>query len=216
MPESVVYNVDCLEYMRTLPDKAFELAIVDPPYGIGMGGSLNVNSKVKFTDKKWDTDVPTDEYFQQLDRISVNRIVWGANYFYQLWPVKEYVFWNKLNHHDNRSDGEIASTSFNGLPKYFEYMWDGNRYGIKGNIKGVGEPTVRIHPTEKPVALYKWLLKNYAKPGDRIFDSHMGSQSSRIAAYDMGFDFTGCELDKDYFDAGNKRFEQYKAQLKLF
>jgi site-specific DNA-methyltransferase (adenine-specific) len=95
-------------------------------------------------------------------------------------------------------------------------MWDGNRYGTIGNIKGVGQPTIRIHPTEKPIFLYKWLLKNYAKHGDSIFDSHMGSQSSRIACYDGGFDFVGCELDKEYFDAGNKRFENFKAQLKLF
>lgn len=207
---SFVENEDCMIGMKRYPDKFFELAIVDPPYGIGMGGSLNVNSKVKFKDKDWDRKSPDFEYFHELRRVSKNQIVWGANYFPELWtaPCKEYIFWNKLNHHDNRSDGEMAWTSFAGLCQYFEYMWDGNRYGTKGNIEGVGKPTIRIHPTEKPIALYKWLLKNYAKPGDKILDTHMGSQSSRIAAFDMGFDYTGFEIDPDYFEAGCKRFEQ--------
>lgn len=202
--------------MKEFPDKYFDLAIVDPPYGIGMGSSLNVNSKVKFSNKSWDNEPPSKHYFYQLFRVSRNQIVWGSNYFQYVWPCKEFIFWNKMNHHNNRSDGELAATSFNGLCKYFEYMWDGNRYGTKGNIQGVGLPTIRIHPTEKPVALYKWLLKNYAKEGDKILDTHLGSQSSRIAAFDMGFDFTGYELDKDYFEAGNKRFNQHKSQLKLF
>lgn len=215
---SIVENRDCMEAMREFPDKFFDLAIVDPPYGLGMGGKLNVNSKVNFKDKKWDSEIPSNEYFDELFRVSKNQIIWGGNYFPSLWvaPCKEFIFWNKLNHHDNRSDGELAWTSFNGLCQYFEYMWDGNRYGTKGNIKGVGRPTIRIHPTEKPIALYKWLLKNYAKEGDKILDTHLGSGSSRIAADSMGFDFWGYELDKEYFDASCKRFDQYKAQLNLF
>lgn len=210
--------MDCMEYMKQFPDKYFDLAIVDPPYGIGMGASLNVNSKTNFIDKKWDKEIPKDEYFTELFRVSKNQIIWGGNYFPYLWKsgCKSFICWNKLNHHDNRADIELAWTSFNTLAKYFEYMWDGNRYGTKGNIQGVGKPTIRIHPTEKPIYLYKWLLSNYANQGDKILDTHLGSQSSRIAAYDMGFDFYGTELDPDYFNDGNKRFEQFKSQLKLF
>ena len=183
-----------------------------------MGATLNVNSKTKFKDKAWDNEIPPAEYFDQLMRISKNQIVWGGNYFPALWVdgCKEFIFWNKLNHHDNRSDGELAWTSFNGLCKYFCYMWDGNRYGTIGNIKGVGAPTIRIHPTEKPVALYKWLLKNYAQPGNRVLDTHLGSGASRIAADELRFDFWGYEIDQDYFNDSVKRFNQYKAQLNLF
>ena len=209
--ESKVHLIDCVEFMRGLPDKAFDLAIVDPPYGIGMGCTLNTNSRVNFKDKYWDDKIPNDDYFIELFRISNNQIIWGGNYFPFLWnnPCKDFIFWNKLNHHYNRSDGEMAWTSFDGLCKYFEYMWDGNRYGYKNKIKGVGQKTIRIHPTEKPIELYRWLLRNYAKPNDTIFDSHMGSQSSRIACHMEGFDFTGCELDPEYFEQGNARYEAF-------
>lgn len=211
-------HMDCMDYMQTIPDKAFDLAIVDPPYGIGMGSTLNVNSKVRFIDKFWDNEKPSDLYFKELARVSQNQIIWGGNYFPYLWqqPCKDFIFWNKLNHHDNRSDGEFAWTSFNGLPKYFEYMWDGNRYGTKNNIKGVGKPTIRIHPTQKPVALYKWLLHNYAKPGDRILDTHGGSGSSAIAAHDMGFDMVWMEIDADYYADACKRYKNHISQQKLF
>jgi site-specific DNA-methyltransferase (adenine-specific) len=217
MPRSEAILGDCLDFMRTVPDKYFELAIVDPPYGLDIAktGSLG---RDKFEPKNWDSAIPGDEYFIELKRVSINQVIWGGNYFPSLWAngCKEFIFWNKLNHHDNRGDGELAWTSFNGLPKYYEYMWDGNRYGVKGNILGVGMPTIRIHPTEKPVALYKWLLRNYAKEGDKIFDSHLGSQSSRIACWDGGFDFVGCELDPDYYRDGCKRFENHIKQLDLF
>ena len=121
-----------------------------------------------------------------------------------------------MNHHENRSDGELAWTSFNGLSKYFEYMWDGNRYGTKGNIKGVGQPTIRIHPTQKPVALYRWLLQNYAKKGDKILDTHLGSMSIAIACDMEGFDLTGCELDPEYYRDGIKRLETFRSQTTLF
>ncbi len=217
MPISEVYNCDCMEGMKTLPDKYFDLAIVDPPYGLNIANSGSLGCD-KFEPKEWDLEIPDDIYFEELQRVSVNQIIFGGNYFPILWKqrCKDFICWNKMNHHDNRADIEMAWTSFNGLAKYFEYMWDGNRYGKKDNIKGVGMSTIRIHPTEKPVQLYKWLLKNYAKPGDKIIDTHMGSQSSRIACYDGGFDFWGWEIDKEYFDAGCKRFENYKAQLKLF
>ena len=206
-----------MEYMATLPDKAFELAIVDPPYGIGMGGSLNVNSKVKFINKKWDTEIPDDKYFIELMRISNNQIIWGANYFPFLWSdgCKGFIHWDKMNHHKNRSDGEMAYTSFNRPSMNFRYMWDGNRYGFDGKIDGVGKPTIRIHPTEKPIALYRWLLHNYAKPGDRILDTHGGSRSLAIACHQMGFDHVSCELDKDYHEASVKRFKEQTKQLSL-
>jgi site-specific DNA-methyltransferase (adenine-specific) len=212
------FNIDCMEFMKQKPDKFYDLAIVDPPYGIGMGASLNVNSKTKFINKNWDNEIPTDEYFEQLFRVSKNQIVWGGNYFPYLWKngCKGYICWNKLNHHDNRADVELAWTSFNKLAKYVEYMWDGNRYGTVGNIKGVGMPTIRIHPTEKPIYLYRWLLKNYAEKGNLILDTHGGSMSIAVACENEGFDIDICEIDKDYFNDAIKRFENVTAQTKLF
>jgi site-specific DNA-methyltransferase (adenine-specific) len=213
-----ITNEDNMQLMARYPDKYFDLAIVDPPYGLGMGGSLNVNSKVNYENKTWDTEIPSNEYFDELKRISKNQIVWGGNYFGYLWQVgcKGFICWNKLNHHDNRADVEMAWTSFNKLAKYVEYMWDGNRYGTKGNIKGVGKPTIRIHPTEKPIFLYEWLLINYAKEGDKILDTHLGSGSIAIACHNLGFELTACELDKDYYEAAMKRLEQHKQQLTIF
>lgn len=202
---------DCLKWMKSLPDKYYDLAIVDPPYGIGMGSILNVNSNVVFENKNWDYKIPDNEYFIELIRVSNNQIIWGGNYFPLLWEngCKKYIFWNKLNHHDNRSDGELAWTSLNGLPVYFEYMWDGNRYGFKDNLKGIGKKTIRIHPTEKPVELYKFLLTNYAKSGQKIFDSHGGSFSHAIAAYDLGFDLDIIEIDPDYYRDGKTRYDAH-------
>ena len=215
---SVVYNEDCVEGLKRFSDNHFDLAIVDPPYGLGMGASLNVNSKTNFIDKAWDKEIPKDEYFEQLFRVSKNQIVWGGNYFPYLWKTgcKAFICWNKLNHHDNRADIEMAWTSFNKLAKYAEYMWDGNRYGTKGNIQGVGKPTIRIHPTEKPVYLYEWILKEYAEQGNLILDTHLGSGSIRIACQKMGFAFTGFEIDKDYYEAQEKRFKDFVSQLRMF
>ncbi len=203
--------------MKRFPDKYFDLAVVDPPYGINIAASGSIG-RDKFTPKNWDEKIPDNEYFIELQRVSKNQIVWGGNYFPYLWNngCKGFICWNKLNHHDNRADVELAWTSFNKLAKYFEYMWDGNRYGTKGNIQGVGKPTIRIHPTQKPVALYDWIFHNYAKPEDKILDTHLGSGSSRIAAFKNGLDFTGFELDKEYFEAAEKRFKVFKSQLTLF
>ena len=211
-------NEDNMKLMARYLDNYFELAIVDPPYGIGMGGNLNVNSKVNYENKNWDTEIPSNKYFNELKRISKNQIVWGGNYFPYLWQngCKGFICWNKLNHHENRADVEMAYTSFNKLAKYFEYMWDGNRYGTKGNIKGVGKPTIRIHPTQKPIALYEWLLMNYAKEGDKILDTHLGSASIALACHNLGFDLVGCELDTEYYDAACKRLKQHQAQLTIF
>ena len=222
MPISTVTNEDCMIMMSRYPDKFFELAIVDPPYGLNIvkNGTLNISAKTKHIYKKhnWDEETPKDAYFKELFRVSVNQIIWGGNYFPYLWQngCKGFVHWDKLNHHDNRSDGELAWTSFNRPSMNFKYMWDGNRYGFEGKINGVGRPSIRIHPTQKPTQLYQWLLTNYAKPGDKILDTHLGSGSSRIAAFHLGFDFYGCELDEDYFKASEKRFKEQTAQQQLF
>lgn len=219
MDNTRVYNMDCLPAMREFQDKHFDLAIVDPPYGIekeiSVGGKESSRSTVNFHNRYksgtlWDKK-PTVEYFDELFRVSNNQIICGGNYFPELWlaPVRGFIFWYKETPVPNFSDGELLWTSFKKPAKFFKHRYtnilDGNN--VRADIE---------HPTAKPVALYKWLLKNYAKEGDKILDSHMGSQSSRIAAFDMGFDFTGYELDKDYFEAGCKRFEQHKSQLKLF
>ena len=205
---SEVFNTDCLEAMRKYPDNYFELAIVDPPYGIGFDNKIR-EAKTKI----WDSATPTDEYFNELKRVSQNQIIWGANYFPCLWQngCKGFVFWNKDINFDSYSAGELAYTSFNKPAKYFYYAWNGLADGIRGRNK----QQKTIHPTQKPVALYRWLLQNYAKPNDKILDTHLGSGSSRIAADMEGYDFTGYELDKDYFDASVKRFNEYKLQVKL-
>jgi site-specific DNA-methyltransferase (adenine-specific) len=208
--KSFAVNSDCMEGLKWFPDKFFELAIVDPPYGIGRDGSVRTTSKhggrKAHAFKGWDNTTPDQKYFDELFRVSKNQIIWGANYFTGfLPPSMGWIFWDKGQRICN-SDGELAFSSFDCALRVVTY----NR------VELLLEPGETIHPTQKPIKLYKWLLKNYAKPGDKILDTHMGSQSSRIAAFDMGFDFWGYELDKDYFEAGCKRFEQHKAQLKLF
>jgi site-specific DNA-methyltransferase (adenine-specific) len=216
---SEVTNEDCMEGMARYPDKYFDLAIVDPPYGIGMDNS---NKRTKpsrpnsYTDKykdlryhnaNWDNAIPNKEYFNELFRVSKNQIIWGANYFCEFLPNgKGWLFWNKLNGLDNCfSDGEFAYLSKGVQSKYFECS---TFHDLKGGKD-------RIHPTQKPVKLYKWLLQNYAKQGDKILDTHLGSGSSRIAAYEMGFDFTAFELDNEYFEAQEKRYKAHIAQLKM-
>lgn len=198
-----VFNRDCMEAMKEFPDKFFELAIVDPPYGIGdkkltQGGTWA--TKYKTGDAAWDI-APTKEYFSELVRVSENQIVWGGNYF-NLPPTRCFLIWDKKAHMETLADCEYAWTSFDSNAKIFQHVRNTNEQ--------------RIHITQKPIALYKWLLKNYAKEGDKILDTHLGSGSSRIAADSLGFDFWGYELDKEYFDASCKRFDQYKAQLNLF
>jgi len=211
-----IIHGDCMDVMKDIPDNYFELAIVDPPYGLNIAkmGSIGAD---KFEPKTWDSIIPNDYYFDELFRVSQNQIIWGGNYFIKLWklPCKDFIIWNKLNHHPNRSDVEFAWTSFNGLSKYFEYMWDGNRYGTVNNIQGVGKKTIRIHPTQKPVALYKWLLHNYAKQGDKILDTHSGSGTTAMACIDMGFDYLCIEKDKDYFEASVKRINKENIKIKM-
>lgn len=221
---SHVENIDCMVAMKEFPDKFFDLAIVDPPYGIGEGNKKNLtrNSYNGFGNAKnwvkskdygggeWDHQSPDPEYFLELYRVSKNQIVWGANHFGNMAPSPCWVVWDKDNGDCDQADCELAWGSFKSAVRKFKFRWHGL---LQEDMKNKEE---RIHPTHKPIALYKWLLKNYAKEGDKILDTHLGSGSSRIAADQMGFDFWGYELDKDYFDASVKRFNQYKAQLTMF
>jgi site-specific DNA-methyltransferase (adenine-specific) len=207
---SEVTNEDCMEGMARYPDKYFDLAIVDPPYGIGRSGQTETftkNPKHKrkhFADKGWDNETPASEYWNELFRVSKNQIVWGANYFTEYLPASMgWIFWDK-GQDLSMSDGELAYTSFNRALRRVKIN--------RGQLMVEGGT---IHPTQKPVKLYKWLLQNYAKQGDKILDTHLGSGSSRIAAYEMGFNFTAFELDKEYFEAQEKRYNNHISQLKL-
>jgi len=211
--DATLMQVDCMEYLATLPDKAFELAIVDPPYGLKIDGQkLNNTNKNPRHDRKyhefkeWDSCTPPAEYFAELKRVSENQIIWGGNYFTEhLPPVKAWIFWYKGQRDLTMSDGEMAWTSFDKVTRQFEL----NRF-FNGQAGGT------IHPTQKPVKLYEWLLQNYAKPGDRILDTHLGSMSSVIACMNMGYSITGCELDPDYFAAGVERVRNSQRQETLF
>ena len=216
-----ITNEDCMDLMARYPDKYFELAIVDPPYGIGAGKRTGTTYKLgknnrRFISKKiyksndWDNEIPKEYYFNELFRISKNQIIWGGNYF-RLPIVKGWIFWHKKIANasiENYADGELAWTSLNKTARYFKYDWNG--------LGGINSGEKRIHPTQKPVALYKWLLHNYAKEGDKILDTHLGSGSIAIACHDYGFDLTGCELDKEYFDAAMKRISAHTAQIRIF
>ena len=211
MSQINLINDDCMNVMKQYADNHFDLAIVDPPYGINRAGQNETFTKLKkhkrkyFEDKKWDYDIPNESYFNELFRVSKNQIIWGANYFTQyLHSSMGWIFWDK-GQVLTMSDGELAFTSFQKALRRIKI--NRGQLMIEGGT---------IHPTQKPVKLYKWLLTNYAKPGDKILDTHLGSGSSRIAAYDMGFDFVGFELDKEYFEAQEKRFNTFKQQLKLF
>jgi site-specific DNA-methyltransferase (adenine-specific) len=192
-----------MEGMAKYPDKYFDLAIVDPPYGINITDECMGNRKTIPRDKtkKWDTIKPDYKYFTELFRISVNQVIFGGNYFNL--PISRYFFiWDKGETMYGRDFAEC------------EFAWV--RFGGTRIYKKTPNQLDRIHPTQKPVALYKWLLDKYAKPGDKILDTHLGSGSSRIAAYELGFYFTGYELDKEYFDLQEKRYKNHTAQLKIF
>jgi site-specific DNA-methyltransferase (adenine-specific) len=204
---NIAYNIDCMEYMKTLPDKHFELAIVDPPYGIkiNMNMGRKKGERKKHVEKDWDNGIPPQEYFDELFRVSVNQIVWGGNYF-PLPLTKAWIFWDKeVPDGVSFADGELAWTSF-----------DKTLVKAKVPYSGFVGSEGKIHPTQKPVKLYEWLLTHYAKQGDKILDTHLGSGSSRIAAYNLGFDFVGCEIDEDYFKAQEERFARHTAQIRLF
>lgn len=210
---NIAYNIDCMEFMKTLPDKYFDLAIVDPPYGIGANKMQLGNGKRKIYRGKddWDKEPPSEEYFKELFRVSKNQVIWGANHFISNIAIDSscWIFWDKGTGDNDFADGELAWTSFKTTVRKFFKSWVG------ANAKERDEKD-RMHPTQKPIALYEWLLNNYAKQGDKILDTHLGSGSSRIAAYNLGFDFVGCEIDEDYFKAQEERFARHTAQGNLF
>ena len=207
---------DCMEAMRSMPDGAFDLAIVDPPYFADYGKEIYPGAEISTTGVKrhrWESkhwDVPNQEYFDQVCRVSKNQIIWGFNYYDCSFMGSGRIIWDKKNDKSSFSKCEIAYCSFHKRTEIFRFMWNGM---LQENMK---QKEVRIHPTQKPVQLYKWLLQNYAKSGDTILDTHLGSGSIAIACYDMGFDLTGYEIDKDYFDAAKLRLERHQAQGQLF
>jgi|SRR5690554_2659900 len=216
---SVAENRDCMEAMKEFPDNFFDLAIVDPPYGSknilggytsGKGGGL---AKQKNYHRKLWNQLPPDQcYFYELTRVSKNQIIWGANHFVGSIPDPDspaWIVWDKDNGDVSFADCELAWTSFETAVRRFKYRWAGM---LQQDMKN---KEVRIHDAQKPVALYKWILKNYGNGGGKILDTHLGSGSSRIAAHNMGFDFWGYEIDPDYFRDQEKRFKQHISQLKL-
>ena len=208
------YNMDCMEGMKEIPDKYFELAIVDPPYGIKMdGGKIgcdNLGSATDYIKKDWDSSAPEKAYFDELMRVSKNQIIRGANHFISRFGKDSscWIVWDKDNT-GNFADCELAWTSFPSAVRKFKFRWNGM---LQENMKN---KEVRIHPTQKPVALYSWQLRNYAHPGDKILDTHVGSASSLIACENLGFQYVGFELDKDYYDAATKRIEDSRKQIKF-
>ena len=222
VPYSEVYLMDCVAGLRHYPYKYFDLAVVDPPYGIGAGKQSfqsGTRKSKSHTDKDWDSSTPMDEYWNELFRVSKNQIVWGANYYANKLPTSRgWVYWHKMVLTDNYSQGELAWTSFDCVMKYFEYKYQGNYLGFRNNIttQTATKEEARIHPTQKPIALYDWLLKEFAKEGDLILDTHLGSGASRIAADKAGLNFVGFEIDEEYFNAANKRFDNFKCQTRLF
>lgn len=205
-----LYHMDCMEAMKDIPDKYFELAIVDPPYGIGrFGNRVELSNRLCKTAKlnKWDVK-PTQEYFDELFRISDKQIVWGANNF-NLPNTEYFIIWDKEQTVENFASAEYAWTNIKMPAKVF-------RYSIHKVMSDRKSEQGKIHPTQKPIALYEWLLKNYAKQGDKILDTHVGSASSLIACYNLGFDYMGFELDEDYFKAACKRIEARKNQMDIF
>lgn len=214
-----IFNEDSLQALKAMRDKQFDLAIVDPPYGIDVANDARFGIQTKkaatarkdYTKKDWDLGVPTDEYWEQLFRISKNQIVWGVNYFYSDKLVGGRIVWDKdVPDGYSKSKCELAYKSFGVGVDYIKVTWHGM---LQYNMKDKED---RIHPTQKPILLYKQLLAKYAKNGDKIIDTHFGSGSIAIACYDMGFDLTAYEIDKEYFDAACKRLDNHKKQLTLW
>lgn len=200
-----LYNADCMEIMKGFADKQFNLALVDPPYGIGINKSGRLTKEKGRSYKSWDIKTPDEQYFKELFRVSKNQIIWGGNYF--LLPQNRcFLIWDKVQPEDlSFAMCEYAWTSFDESAKIFRYSVQ--KHTLNEN---------KIHPTQKPVALYKWILKKYAKEGQAILDTHLGSGSSAIAAHDGGFEFTGIELDEEYYEAAKERIILYQRQLNLF
>ena len=231
-----IYNKDCLEAMREMSDNQFDLAIVDPPYGIGASkvskkkylikqknGKVSKTPNNNYKNKNWDECTPTADFFIELKRVSQNQIIWGVNYFnYNLKGGR--IVWDKLNDNCDQYGCEIAFNSINKRTDIIRYKWIGMFQGkhisknydlanMQNGNKKLNEK--RIHPTQKPVKLYEWLLMNYAKEGDKILDTHLGSGSIAIACHNLGYDLEGYELDKEYYDNALKRIKEHQSQLRL-
>ena len=207
--KATIHNCDCMELLKDTPDKFYDLAIVDPPYGIDFAKTHTGKGWVVRESKKWDKSAPTQEYFNELYRVSKNQIIWCGNYMTPyLAPSQHWIFWDKGQRNFSLADGELAFTSFDKALRVFE-MSRGAMQGEQGN-------EIKFHPTQKPIKLYEWLLTNYAKPNDKILDTHLGSGSHAIACNNLGFELTACELDKDYYEASIKRIAQANQQLRMF
>ena len=214
-----LYNCDCMELMAQIPDKYFELAIVDPPYGgVTQGGymknSQSCNRLAKNHDYHtalWNQKQPDQIFFDELKRVSKNQIIWGGNYFTHKIhePSQCWIVWDKQNGETRFADCELAYTSFDSASRIFRYKWKGM---LQENMK---HKDIKIHPTQKPVALYEWLLSKFANKGDKILDTHAGSASSLVACHNMGFDFVGCEIDEEYYRLANERLKAAQQQLLL-
>lgn len=208
-----ITNEDCMELLKRTPDKFYDLALVDPPYGINIssgGGYYHVKGKGQanpHTKKDWDNGIPTAEYWEELFRVSKNQIVWGGNYMTEfLSPSRCWIFWDKMKFVDNYADGELAWTSFDRNTKKVAIQHHGF----------LTKDGKSIHPTQKPVALYKWILDKYANQGDKILDTHLGSGSIAIACHDYGFELTACELDAEYYEKAIQRIKNHVSQQRLF
>lgn len=214
----MITNEDCMDLMARYEDNYFDLAIVDPPYGIdvtnqsqGKGGG--VAKKIEYKKTDWDKIAPNQTYFKELKRVSKNQIIWGANHFIENIPNANsscWVVWDKDNGSTDFADCELAYTSFNTAVRKIKWKWSGM---LQQDMKN---KEIRIHPTQKPIKLYEWLLMKYAKENDKILDTHLGSGSIAIACHNLGFELTGCELDKDYYEAAMKRINEHKQQIRMF
>jgi site-specific DNA-methyltransferase (adenine-specific) len=222
-----ITNENNMNLMARYPDKHFDLAIIDPPYGIGEDGGKNhsrgkLKKPTKYASKDWDKQPPSLGYFKELKRVSKNQIIWGANHFIEKIPNSNsscWIVWDKVNGETDFADCELAYTSFKSAVRIVKFMWNGMMQGanFKGDMQGNKKLNeIRIHPTQKPVALYKWILDKYANPNDKILDTHLGSMSIAIACADYGFDLVGCELDVDYYNKGMERINNHISQQKLF
>ena len=213
-----ITNEDNMLLMARYPDNHFDLAIVDPPYGIGESSNDNksrskLGKSKDYGSKKWDDKAPNKEYFTELKRVSKNQIIFGANHFIENIPEANsscWIVWDKVNGDNDFADCELAYCSFTTAVRKIVLRWHGM---LQHDMK---YKEIRIHPTQKPVKLYEWILMNYANEGDKILDTHLGSGSIALACHNLGFDLTACELDKDYYEASLKRLKQHQAQLTMF
>jgi len=204
---------DCLDIMQGIPDGAVDLVVTDPPYGMNIArkGTLNVYSKAGYKASDWDKDIPTNQHFDQLIRVSRNQIIFGGNYFPYLWTVacRGFIYWNKCNHTDNRADGELAWTSFDMCSRHIDYLWDGNRYGFpRGTIRGVGKPTIRSHPTQKPKEVMSFCITIDKSSPSIILDPFCGSGTTLVAAKQLGRKYIGIDISRAYCDIAEDRLRQ--------